>query len=284
MSSHTNLQERLDRYGITARGQIGRGPSVGEVAAYAAAAGVGLVMAGGADAQIIYSGIRNLEFNIDPAAVATSRAWATNIANVASAAIDLDGGGADATVRLSFLGNVAPGSATANYYGFGGLVVAGSARFLGISGGSASLGGSNVPKGAQIGSSGVFSASSAGLVRGEALISGGPQGPYDLGHFQLGQKGIVGIQLASGNYGWIRLRIDDRGDNNPFVEYLGTPPAPLLSGARYPDRITVIDWAYESIAGDPIEAPVPTPLALLAAGALGIAAFRRRKAGAVRSA
>ena len=280
MSSHTNLQERLDRYGITARGQIARGPSVGEIAGYAAAAGVGLVMAGGADAQIIYSGIRNLEFNINPAAVANARAFKS----IVSATIDLDGGGADASVRLSFYGKAATGSATATYYGFGGLIVAGSARFLGSSVLLGVLGGSNVPKGAQIGPSGVFSASSAGLVRGEALIGGTPQGPYDLGHFQLGQKGIVGIRLASGNYGWIRLRIDDLGDNNPFDGYTGTPNAPLLSGAHYPDRVTVIDWAYEDSPGAAIEAPAPTPLALLAAGAVGIAAFRRRKARPARSA
>ena len=60
-------------------------------------------------------------------------------------------------------------------------------------------------------------------------------------------------------FGWIRLRVDDLDTNT------------------YPDRVTVVDWAFDD-SGAPIPAGVPEPscLGLLAAGAAGIAAMRRR--------
>ncbi len=97
-----------------------------------------------------------------------------------------------------------------------------------------------------------------------------------------GVTGIVGVQPANGDYGWIRLRLDDLGLNQPF----GAPLAngPLGDGLNYADKITVIDWAYED-SGAAIHAgatgqtvPEPSSLALLAAGALGLGAFRVRKA------
>lgn len=90
--------------------------------------------------------------------------------------------------------------------------------------------------------------------------------------------GIAGIQLGSGNFGWIRLRIDDLGPNQPFGGIVG-------NGQGFPDQMTIIDWAYDD-SGAPIhvadtgvnQVPEPSSLALLAAGAAGVAAFRCRKA------
>jgi hypothetical protein len=103
----------------------------------------------------------------------------------------------------------------------------------------------------------------------------------------LNATGIVGIQLGSGNYGWIRLQLDDLGLNQPFSTLLGGNP--LGDGQNYPDRITIIDWAYED-SGRPIHVadtsspvPEPSPLALLAVGAVDIGAFRRRKAKQARA-
>lgn len=80
-----------------------------------------------------------------------------------------------------------------------------------------------------------------------------------------GSVSTVGPGLLG--YGWIRLKYTES------------------SGNTYPNSITVVDWAY-TIDGSPIDAGdigVPEPgtgaLALLAAGAAGIAAWRKRRAG-----
>jgi len=98
------------------------------------------------------------------------------------------------------------------------------------------------------------------------------------GKFAMGVTGVIGIQLGDGNYGWIRLLIEDLGPNQPYKHYDDTllQPGPYLSGKGYADKVTVIDWAYDDSGGQ-IHVPVPAPLALLAAGAAGLAAFRRRK-------
>lgn len=76
----------------------------------------------------------------------------------------------------------------------------------------------------------------------------------------------------NGEYGWIRLK-------------LGTQSAP---GQRYnnpPGRVTITDMAYNTVAGQAIFAgqtapSVPEPgtlaLGILAAGAAGVTALRRR--------
>jgi len=101
------------------------------------------------------------------------------------------------------------------------------------------------------------------------------------GYFVSGTTGFVGIQLASGNFGWICLKFEEPGPNQPYSTLLGTP---LSNGLGFACRITVVDWTYETSGGtihvgdtsSPV--PEPSPLAPLAAGAVGIGAFRRRKA------
>jgi MYXO-CTERM domain-containing protein len=282
VSSHTNLQERLDRYGITARGQIGRGPTAGEIAGYAAAAGVGLVLAGGADAQVIYSGIQNLSLEITPGATAGGDNFASAPSNVP---IDIDGNGVDDVfLRLSFNAEKRQGTQglSVTYYGIGANLVADTAagaKFVGSSVRTSqqpgSLAASNLTRGQQIGGSRVFNANSAGISHkqarpnGAATVSSATVGT----HFNLSAVGIVGVRLASGNFGWIRLHIEDLGTNQPFRNQTGDP---WLPGTGFPDKITVVDWAYDN-EGGAIEAPVSSPLALLAAGAVGLAAFRRRR-------
>lgn len=65
---------------------------------------------------------------------------------------------------------------------------------------------------------------------------------------------------AVNHYGWIRVDVDNAA---------GT--------------FLIKDWAYESVPGAGITAgaiPEPSTLGLLAAGALGVSALRRRKASA----
>jgi hypothetical protein len=91
------------------------------------------------------------------------------------------------------------------------------------------------------------------------------------GRFRLGQPYFAGIRLSTGggnfDYGWIQLEVN--GTNG------------------LPDSVTAIDWAYNEVPGQPIETgqgePAPTPepggrsLALLAAGCLGVLAWRKRR-------
>ncbi len=85
--------------------------------------------------------------------------------------------------------------------------------------------------------------------------------------------GFLGVQIQRDgdvHYGWIRLQLEDLSSLKDGPE-----------GAS--DRVTVVDWAYQSVAGAPIEAgqTVPEPstgtLTLLATGAAGALTWRRRR-------
>ena len=86
-------------------------------------------------------------------------------------------------------------------------------------------------------------------------FSDGPFAPDEAGFVGLRFNSPRGVQNA-----WIRIRVD-------------SAPQSIVPGA-----IEVLEWAYED-SGGPIAAgavPEPTGLALLAAGAAGIAGLRRR--------
>lgn len=277
------LTDKLDRYSTVAKSQTAHGKSVAELAGYAAAAGASLAMAGNADAAIIYSGIQNISVQIDPTVQATSNSSVFSNADVAVFNI----GGAQFQAGVGFFGELSGSvsSATAKYIGLG-LVQAQSgsitAEFL-VNGASSSFpfrGAFLQASHADIGPSGNFTALGAGLFRINNAISPGPN--TTVGNFPLNATGIAGFKLSNGDFGWIRLKLEDLGLNQPFSDLLGGTP--LGDGLNYPDKLTVIDWAYEDSgaaihAGDTGQTvPEPSSLALLAAGATGISAFRRRKA------
>lgn len=110
--------------------------------------------------------------------------------------------------------------------------------------------------------------SKAGSARATGEIARFASAGGTLGNFPASHTGFAGLAIASGatnggtEYGWIRLEVFN-GQNG------------------YPDKIEAIDWAVNN-SGGPIEAgqtPEPGTLALslLAAGAAGIAALRRRR-------
>jgi hypothetical protein len=285
VSDNSNLSERLGRYSITARGQIARGPSIGEIAGYAAAAGAGLVMAGGADAAVIYSGVRNTPIELHAASFAPEQASPLNLA-ATPYGVDIYGtSGAEFSVRLNFHAEAAPATqsnaAHTTYYGIGANVIANpaaGAKLLGADSSGSSLNGLNLPAGMLISAgAGNFGASSAGWSSRKQRVGGATGGTGPAGYLTPGATAIVGFMLGNGNYGWIRLLIENTFPKHPLDDGGNMP-------GNYPDRITVIDWAYAT-DGDPITAgvPAPAPLALLAAGAVGIAAFRRRKLVPVRA-
>ncbi len=100
------------------------------------------------------------------------------------------------------------------------------------------------------------------------------------GNFKPTAEGLVGIKLGSGNVGWIRLELTDIA--------FDASQLPSTADYTFAGTVRIVDWAFESCGtsivagatsgGDACAAvPVTSPLALLAAGALGVGAFRRRK-------
>lgn len=110
----------------------------------------------------------------------------------------------------------------------------------------------NLASGASIGSTSNFSSSTAAIVFGSAA-----------GNWQYGTTNIVGFRFLSAagttHYGWMRF-------------LMGAQPATGNLVTR-----TVVDFAYESVAGGSIIAgAVPAPGALALLGVAGLASRRRR--------
>lgn len=276
MQTKIDLNEQLNRYATTAHGQIGRGFS--GYAGYAAAVGAGLAMAGGADASILYSGVQNIAAATDPSWKAASAISSNSVIRPLGAALPGLNAFAGQFASLGAAGTLP----AAKYMNSAFVFASGGAKFLGAAGYSAL----NLAAGARIGPGSVFSASAAGLMAFH-VVNAASFGFRDFrGHFAAGATGIAGIQLGNGNYGWIRLKVEDLGLNQPLSDQLGALGSPPLGDSTgFPDKITVIDWAVETsggaiVAGDmgaPAAVPEPSALALLAAGAAGLARLRRRK-------
>ncbi len=89
------------------------------------------------------------------------------------------------------------------------------------------------------------------------------------GNFGFNTTGIVGFTAFGGDLGWLTVKLGDRNSDG------------------YADQLTILAWAYNDVPGQSITAgqapPSGTPepgtaaLSLLAAGAAGIVALRRRR-------
>ncbi len=270
------FQQKLDHYGLAAQSHLQGDKSAVEWGAYAAAAGASLAMAGAADAAVIYSGVQNVSVAIDPAATAAGNTFASN--NYASIDIDNDTTPDVGLRALLYAGvdSTDPGNSF-KYIGYAFAGPAGGAAML-VSGGLAK----KLASGSLIGPSGSFGSAGNGrfFVRGNTNGAPGGTSTYVLGNFADGEIAFLGLQLGSGNFGWIRLRMDDLGANQPLANF-APPDTPVQDGSGFLDRVTVIDWAFDdsgaAIRAGQIQAvPEPSPLALLAAGAVGLGALRRR--------
>lgn len=277
MAEKLELKEQLTRYGVTAKGQIAQGRGFGACAGYAAAVGAGMAMAGGADAAIVYSGVQNLSVHIDPAWQAAQ----LSSGRVATLPIDLNGDG-QADVLMSHSVNVGKRMGRTYYQEGGFFKPRNGAGIMNTANSNSNLAaGRLIGPGEQFGHFGAFK---SGFWRAGSSSVSNPGG-----NFSFNVPGLVGFRLGNGDYGWIRLRFDDAGLNQPLKTLLGG--SPLQDGHGFPDGMTVVDWAYDNsgapiAAGDtgatPPTVPEPSPLALLAAGAAGITALRRRKAKQAR--
>ncbi|MGI9515452.1 MAG: PEP-CTERM sorting domain-containing protein [Pirellulaceae bacterium] len=239
------LNEKLDGYLRSARAVMALSGSQAKLlAGFTAATGAALAMAPAADADIVYSGVQNITL---------TKQQGPNDHFTFSTSFDMDGNGNDFQMRLN--GNYYFGSSMTTYgtYSFSSRSV--NARLIGQGGAGVGIAGGfarNFSSGSNIGTP-LATAADALLARTNSSAIYGPF--YNV-------TGFLGVQLASGNFGWIQVSITN----------------PAIDGGTY----TVIDWAYEDSGASIVAGEVPEPsavggLALLALGYAGVNRYRRRR-------
>lgn len=240
-SLKTALEKRLNGYSAGAAKLRGR---MGNWSVYAAAAGSALAITTNASASIIYG-----TFSGD--------------GPHGGASVQPQPGGTSSIKGIFFPGgeiNIKAVSGTSNLSPFGVLSVEGIGA-LKIFQGS----GSNAQNARNF-LSGVGISAGAGTLASNARIVAARFSGSDFGSFQSGKYGFVGFadQVSPGvtNYGWLKVDFIKQGD--------------------VPHILEVLAWGFETTANQAIAAgatPEPGTMALgiLAAGAAGVVALRRRR-------
>ena len=257
-----DFDERVSDYRRTTR----EAPRTGAKAArYASATASALALAGGAEAGVIYSGVQNLSFElVPPGSPATPQQ---------SLDLDLDGAfGDDVRLRMYwYTYSRVSGGAYSTYFFYTNQAVAGLQQVPFVLPNAADLLLNGTFDVQRLSSGQTISAGAGAFGDGwRRLNSYSEFSGLEQGTWPASGAGFVGLALKRGadtHYGWIRLQLEDQGS-------LNGPP----DGAS--DKITVVDWAWETVADRPIVAgavvPEPSTLQLLAAGALGVHVFRKR--------
>jgi LPXTG-motif cell wall-anchored protein len=224
---------------------------------YAAAAGATLAVSGSADASIIYSGIIDKTISVAPDQSGHTNAF-TSIAIGATHA------------------RVAINEAT-NFFGYGRIGAAditGGPHLKFAVGSFDSLPfNSHAPVLKEFGAGQLIAATafSAGGTQGLLLRGHGTHGPHGnltAGPFGPGTvTGFIGFEIGNNNLkGWMEVKVAD------------------INSDGYAEEVEVISYAYNNTIGGAIDAGQTTPepgtaaLGLLASGAAGLLAWRRRKA------
>jgi hypothetical protein len=225
---------------------------------YAAAAGSALALSTSASASIIYSGPQNLSLHV-------AEPGGSYYALHASQPMSIDGHHFSVMLR--------------NWFTSSGIRTA-AVQMSATTGANLLTNGSGwvrrLGNGAEISSAaGSWRTVFAGRGLVEQADSGGlgPGGSFPAGHAAnaASGEGIAGFRVNAGNtsqpqwdYGWIRIAIDDTNSNG------------------WLDTVTIMDWAYNDVADQPMRAgQIPEPgtlsLSLLALGSAGVLAWRRRR-------
>ena len=261
----TKDQRAIQQYGRAARGHLKRPSTVKQWALYSAAGASALAAAAAAStdivyASVIYSGVQN---------IGAGPVFAPN--GYDGASVNIDGAGLAEFFLGAERGTFSSFSNSQTYrYNQGGAFLQPNTAIAAFPFIQSTSGGlpASLAAGAPISYSAGYFGFFGGLRYKVGPTSGSPS--FVDGNFLAGQTGIAGFSFNPGDgfhYGWIRLLVGE--------DEIG-----------YPNQVTAIDWAYESVAGQRIlagqteDTPVPEPgsLALLATGAVGVAAWRRRRA------
>jgi PEP-CTERM motif-containing protein len=218
--------------------------NLGRWGAYAAAAGAALAMSTSADAEVVYSGIQNLT-------VTGNSRKTFHIGSVKAEIQNVEHSSSFGRITSAGIGSVlTAGIVVAQFSGSGANKYARGQPIL-LTGGGA-----------------------GGVLFGNSGSPGAPGG-NPRGNFGPGTvDGFVGILLKNGDRGWVQVKV--------------------TSVDGYPTEVEAIDWAYNNSTGGAIyagqtsDAPVaPEPntaaLGLLACGAAGLLAWRKRRAEQARS-
>jgi hypothetical protein len=219
---------------------------------YAAATGSALAMATGASAGIIYSGIEDISVTAPP--------HGNSILP-----IDLDGAGHIFNLRAGAGTSFFNGGVSSAVFGVVDVQANNPVKVFVMNSNTQLV--KDFAAGARI-------SALAGLPAFQGIVKKGFSTGSTFGAFKAGVPGFAGLEIASTihhpetQYGWIRLEFENGGDDG------------------LPATLTVIDWAVETtpgeaiLTGQTVEA-VPEPgtmaLGLLASGAAGITAWKRRR-------
>jgi len=249
--SKASLKSQLADYSQGACEQLERPENASSIknwASYSAAAASALAAVAAADAGVIYSGIQNITVGPNLG----------GFTNRTSQSVNIDGvGGAE----LRFGAFEQSNAGAARGYGIGN-----GTEFAAVA--TTSFYNQVKFSGSQnVGPSQVFLPFGYLAINFTAGVGYAPAG-----NFNNGTSGIAGFRFNPGDgnhYGWIRLHLEDT-DGNTLT-----------------DKLTVVDWAYESTvdaairAGDQGFAAVPEPGSLtllgLALGCGALPALRRRR-------
>ena len=233
------LNNKLEQYSSVAKSQAAHGKSVAELVGYAAAAGASLAMAGGADAAIIYTGVENVSVQISSVALATGSANSNGTLPQPQSSKSTSNTTGQAALSSGSVVASTTSPATTK-----------SGTFLTSS--HANTG--------QTGSVNTYQTSQGGQATGVSVgiaskTSAGTVPP---------SVASVGFKPGNIDYRWISLVADD-STMSPMLFDMAMPVAA--------DSATI----HTQITGQTTVSE-PSSLALLAAGAAGVSAFRRRKA------